>query len=55
MLVNAGHCNPADDWWPFALKLASEINGTIPKQSKKKTLELFTGIDIRQKMSHLFC
>jgi hypothetical protein len=48
MLVNARHRNPfaTDNLWPFALRLASEIDRTIPKRSNTKSpLELFTGVD----------
>jgi hypothetical protein len=40
MLVNARHRNPfaTDHLWPFALRLASEIDCTIPKRSNTKSL-----------------
>jgi hypothetical protein len=55
MLVNACHrINFAtDNLWPFALRLASEIDRSIPKRSNTKSpLKLFTGVDIRPKTNH---
>jgi hypothetical protein len=55
MLVNARHRNPfaTDHFWPFALRLASEIDRTIPKRSNTKSpLELFTGVAVRPKTNH---
>jgi hypothetical protein len=55
MLVNACHRNPfaTDNLWPFALRLASEIDQIIPKRSNTKSpLELFTGVDVRPKTNH---
>jgi hypothetical protein len=53
--VNARHQhNPfaTDNLWPFALRLASEIDRTILKHSNTKSpLELFTGADIRPKIN----
>ena len=55
MLVNARHRNPfaTDHLWPFALRLASEIDRSLPKRSNTQSpLELFTGVDVRPKTNH---